>query len=66
MEFYRAEYLIENLKNHSEKESESRRKDEEQQREQMQQNNPSNMMREAQRSMPKFNAPSFTTPKFKF
>lgn len=64
MEFYRAEFLIENLKNHSEKESDARKKEEEQQREQMQQPNASSMMREAQKSMPKFTSPSF--PKFKF
>lgn len=65
MEFYRAEFLIDNLKNFSEKEGEQRKKEEAD----YAKNTPSmastsNMMKEAQAALPKFNMPSFKVPTF--
>jgi hypothetical protein len=60
MEFYRAEFLIENLKKHTEEENKSRKKEEEDYQKGMpQQPNASKMMSDARKSMP---TPSFKMP----
>lgn len=57
LEFYRAEILMENLKNFNEEEGERRRKEEE-----TQDTSASNTMSQAQSSMPKMSMPNFTMP----
>ena len=60
MEFYRAEFLIENLKKNTEEENKQRKKDEDEQSKMMpQQPNASKMMSDARKSMP---TPSFRMP----
>ena len=57
LEFYRAEILMENLKNFNEEEGERRRKEEE-----SQDTSASSTMSQAQSSMPKMSMPNFTMP----
>ena len=57
LEFYRAEILMENLKNFNEEEGERRRKEEE-----SQDTSASSTMSQAQNSMPKMSMPNFTMP----
>ena len=60
MEFYRAEFLIENLKKHTEEENKQRKKEEDDQSKMMpQQPNASKLMSDARKSMP---TPSFRMP----
>ena len=60
MEFYRAEFLIENLKKHSEEENKQRKKEEEKYAEDSAKRpNTASMMAEAKRTMP---TPSFKMP----
>jgi esterase/lipase len=67
MEFYRAEYLIENLKNFLEKENEQRKKEEaDYQKNTLNTSSPSKLMSDAQKSLPKINIPSFNLSNFKF
>ena len=70
LEFYRAEMLIENLKNYSEKENDQRKKEEsEQQNKNSSLGDATSMMKNAQRSLPKFSSPkmpSFNPGKMKF
>ena len=53
MEFYRAEFLIDNLKKHSEEENKNRKKEEEKYNEStLKQPNPSKLMADAKKSLP--------------
>ena len=58
MEFYRAEILMENLKEFNEEEEGRRKKDEEKYDTSNPMSSSNTMMRDAQRSMPSFNMPS--------
>lgn len=57
LEFYRAEILMENLKNFNEEEGERRKKEEE-----SQDTSAHSTMSQAQSSMPKMSMPNFTMP----
>ena len=60
MQFFRAEYLIENLKKHTEEENKQRKREEDEQQKGMpQQPNASKMMSDARKNMP---TPSFKMP----
>jgi hypothetical protein len=65
MEYYRVEYLMENLEKYNEKENQHRKKEEEAQKSEYGDMSPSgmmnmsnNMMKNAQTSMPSYNMPS--------
>jgi len=74
MEFYRAETLMENLKEFNEEQEGRRKKEEKDNPMSNPMSSASNMMRDAQRGMPNFNAPSMPNinmpnlnlPNFKF
>lgn len=58
LEFYRAEILMDNIKNWNEKENEHRKNEEKQHNEQTQNLNPESMMRSARNMMKTPNMPS--------
>jgi len=63
MQFFRAEFLIENLKKHTEEENKQRKKEEDDYNKGMpQQPNASKMMSDARKNMP---TPSFSMPSMK-
>ncbi len=63
MEFYRAEILIENLKEHTEKESEQNKKEQKDYEKSVPSADPSSLMRSAQKSLPSFSSlSSFKSP----
>lgn len=61
MEFYRAEILMENLKEFNDEQEGKRKKDEEEYDKGGMQGQASSMMKSAQQSMPSFNMPTSTS-----
>jgi hypothetical protein len=63
MEFYRAEYLMENLKKYNEEEENRRSAQEKEHNADDQLGSAKNMMKSMQSSMPNFNMPAMNIPK---